>query len=82
MAQPVVAFVLVVTEVGKEYEVRDKIVEVAKKEGVNVEAYVVFGEYDVAVKLAADNLKAIDKAVTAIRSLNGVLRTVTLIASA
>ena len=75
------AFVLVVTEVGKEYEVRDKIIEVAKKEGVDVEAYVVFGEYDVAVKLSSDELRKIDKAVTAIRSLNGVLRTVTLISS-
>ncbi len=81
MAQPVVAFVLVVTEVGKEYEVKDKIIEVAKKEGVDVEAYVVFGEYDVAVKLSADNLRSIDKAVTAIRNLNGVLKTVTLISS-
>ncbi len=81
MPGDVVAFVLVVTEVGKEYEVRDKIVEVAKKEGVNVEAYVVFGEYDVAVKLVSDELRKIDKAVTAIRGLNGVLRTVTLISS-
>jgi uncharacterized protein with GYD domain len=77
----VVAFVLVVTEVGKEYEVRDKIVEVARREGVDVEAYVVFGEYDVAVKLRAESLKNIDRAVTAIRTLGGVLRTVTLIAS-
>ncbi len=78
----IVAFVLVVTEVGKEYEVRDKILEVARREGVEVEAYVVFGEYDVAVKLSANDLRSIDRAVTAIRNLGGVLRTVTLIASA
>ena len=77
----VVAFVLAVTEVGREYEVVEKIREVAKQAGVDVEAYVVYGEYDVAAKIVADGLKKIDRAVTMIRTLPGVMRTVTLIAA-
>ncbi|ALL01765.1 Transcriptional regulator, AsnC family [Pyrodictium delaneyi] len=77
----VVAFVLAVTEIGKEYDVAEKIREVAKQAGVDVEAYVVYGEYDVAAKIVADGLRKIDRAVTMIRTLPGVLRTVTLIAA-
>ncbi|BES82152.1 Lrp/AsnC ligand binding domain-containing protein [Pyrodictium abyssi] len=77
----VVAFVLAVTEVGKEYEVVEKIREVARQAGVDVEAYVVYGEYDVAAKIVADGLKKVDRAVTMIRTLPGVMRTVTLIAA-
>ncbi len=77
----VVAFVLIVTEIGKEYEIAERIRRVAEEAGVEAEAYVVYGEYDVAAKISADSLKKIDKAVTAIRTLPGVLRTVTLIAA-
>ncbi|HID41780.1 MAG TPA: Lrp/AsnC family transcriptional regulator [Pyrodictium sp.] len=77
----VVAFVLAVTEIGKEYDVAEKIRDVAKQAGVDVEAYVVYGEYDVAAKIVADGLRKIDRAVTMIRTLPGVLRTVTLIAA-
>ncbi len=79
--EKVVAFVLVVSQIGEEYNVRDRILALGKDIGVEIEAYVVYGEYDVAVKIVADSLKKIDKAVTAIRGLQGVLRTVTLIAS-
>ena len=77
----VVAFVLVVTEIGREYEVADRIRRLGQEEGVEIESYVVYGEYDVAVKISAESLKKIDRVVTAIRSLAGVLRTVTLIAA-
>lgn len=76
-----VAFILVVTEIGKEYDVAKKITGIAGDAGVDAEAHVVYGEYDVAVKVTADTLKKIDKFVTSIRSLPGVLRTVTLIAA-
>lgn len=81
LEEKVVAFVLATTEIGKEYDVVEKIKEVSKKHGIEVEAYVVYGEYDVAAKIVASSLKDIDKVVTAIRGLPGVLRTVTLIAS-
>ena len=77
----VVAFVLIVTEMGKEYEVADAVRRIGSQLGVEAEAYVVYGEYDVAAKIVADSLRKIDKAVTSIRSLPGVLRTVTLIAA-
>ena len=81
MSEKIVAFVLLVTEIGREHEVVDRIGSVCKDVGVGCESYVVYGEYDVLVKLLADNLKKIDQAVTRIRKLSGVLRTVTLIAS-
>ncbi len=77
----VVAFVLIVTEIGREYEVADRVRRLAGEYGVEIEAYVVYGEYDVAVKVTADSLRKVDKVVTAIRGLGGVLRTVTLIAA-
>jgi len=81
MSERIAAFILLVTEIGREHEVVEKIGSVCKEVGVECEAYVVYGEYDVLVKLLADNLKKIDQAVTKIRKLDGVLRTVTLIAS-
>jgi len=79
--EKVTAFILLVTEIGREYEVKDSIARVASEAGVEAETYIVYGEYDVLVKLTAPSLKAIDKAVTKIRKLPGVIRTVTLIAS-
>ncbi len=77
----VVAFVLAVVEIGKEYEVLEKIRKVVEEVGASVEAYVVYGEYDVAAKIVAKSLRDLDKVVTRIRGLPGILRTVTLVAS-
>jgi len=77
----VVAFVLCVTEIGKEYDIVKRVKEIAQSLGVTAEAYVVYGEYDVAIKLVADSLRKIDKAVTMIRNVPGIMRTVTLIAA-
>ncbi len=79
--EKVIAFVLVATEIGEEYRIKEEIIRKAMEYGVEVEAYVVYGEYDIAARIAADNLRSVDKAITAIRSIRGVLRTVTLIAS-
>lgn len=76
-----IAYFLVVTEIRKEYEVRDKIRKIGQELGVNLEAYVVYGEYDIAGRIETDSLKKIDKVITEIRGIPGVLRTVTLIAS-
>jgi len=81
VAEKVTAFILLVTEIGREYEVKDSIEKVSAEAGVEAETYIVYGEYDVLVKLTAPSLKAIDRAVTRIRKLPGVLRTVTLIAA-
>ncbi|BEP16952.1 Lrp/AsnC ligand binding domain-containing protein [Pyrofollis japonicus] len=77
----VLAYLLIVAEVGKEYEIIEKIKEIAKDIGVEVEPSVVYGEYDIVVRIISDSLRKIDKAVTMIRSLPGILRTITLIAA-
>ncbi len=73
------AYVLLTVEIGKEYDIAREIrnLDVNAK----IDADVVYGEYDLVIRLEAENLKAVDKAVTKIRSMPGVLKTVTLIAS-
>ncbi len=75
MGERILAYVLIVTSIGREYEVIEKIKDM---EGVT-EAVPVYGEYDVIVRIEASDIKTIDKTVTKIRSLPMVLRTVTLI---
>ncbi len=73
------AYVLLTVEIGKEYDIAREIrnLDVNAK----IDADVVYGEYDLVIRLEAENLKAVDKVVTKIRSMPGVLKTVTLIAS-
>jgi DNA-binding Lrp family transcriptional regulator len=71
----VVAYVLVVTDVGKEFDVVQKLLQI---KGVT-EARVVYGEFDVIARVEADALKAIDPAVSTVRKIPNVIRTVTLI---
>ncbi len=77
--QVVKAYVLLTVEIGKEYDIAREIrnLDVNAK----IDADVVYGEYDLVIRLEAENLKAVDKVVTKIRSMPGVLKTVTLIAS-
>ena len=71
----IVAYVLVVVSIGREFDVLDRI---KRLEGIT-EAVVVYGEYDIVVRLEAGSMKEVDRVVTAIRSIPSVLRTVTLI---
>ncbi|WFO75049.1 Lrp/AsnC ligand binding domain-containing protein [Desulfurococcaceae archaeon MEX13E-LK6-19] len=73
--EKLIAYVLVVTSIGREHDV---VKEVEKMDGVT-EAVIVYGEYDVVVRIETNKFKEIDKIVTKIRSLPQVLRTVTLI---
>ncbi len=77
--EKITAYVLLITEIGREYEVA----EAAKKldKDAVVEASVVYGEYDVVVKIETDSLRKVDKIVTQLRRLDSVLKTVTLIGS-
>lgn len=76
--RPVVAYVLVNVEVGMENEVRDKIIEKFNK--AVTEARITYGEYDIVVRIEVDSMKALETVVSGIRSIEGVRRTVTLIA--
>ena len=73
--QPISAYVLCVTEIGKERDVLAKCLAV---EGV-VEGKMIYGEYDIVIKAVANNMRALSKIVESIRRIDGILRTVTLI---
>ena len=73
----VVAFILIVTELAKERSIVD---ELLKLPGV-VEARLLFGEYDALARVEVDNIAQLDNVVTAIRNINGVVKTITLISS-
>ncbi len=75
MSQKVVAYVLIVTEVGKEHEI---IEELLKINGVTV-AQTVYGEFDVVCKVEANTLKTLDESITKIRKIQSIIRTMTLI---
>ena len=77
MVSSVVAYVLAVTEVGKEHEV---VKELSKIESVSA-AKEVYGEFDIVCIVEGKGLASINKAVTKIRRTEGILRTVTLISS-
>lgn len=71
------AFVILVVEVGREYEVLRKLLEM----DVVSEAHVVYGEFDVITKLEVKSLEELEKAVMSIRRIPGVIRSSTLISA-
>ena len=73
----VVAYVILLVEVGKEYEVLRKLLEL---NAVN-EAHIVYGEYDVIARLEVTDLAELEKTVMYIRKIPGVERTITLISA-
>ena len=77
----VTAYVLVVTRVGEEDNVKGLIDGIASKiDGIlRVESKLVFGEFDIVVIAEARDVKAINNLVTSIRKLSGVEKTITLI---
>ncbi len=71
----ITVYILVSTLVGKEYDILDKIRSLKNV----VDAYVVYGEYDIIARIEVVNLKELDKIVTTVRQIEGVTRTSTLI---
>ncbi|MCQ5362043.1 MAG: Lrp/AsnC family transcriptional regulator [Candidatus Verstraetearchaeota archaeon] len=69
------AYVLGVSQIGKEKEVLEKCLKVKDV----VEGTIVFGEYDVIVKIVTNDMKDLSKRVEEIRNIEGLLRTTTLI---
>jgi len=68
----VIAFVLCVTQAGKEKEVLDKLSKLKEVE----EAHIVYGEYDVIAKIKLDDLKMLDTfIVDKIRGIGEILDT-------
>lgn len=75
--EKIVAYVILVVEVGKEYDVVE---ELRKAKGIT-EARVVYGEYDVVVRIEVGSIKELEKVVMKIRRIRGVLRSATLISA-
>jgi len=69
------AYVLGVSQIGREREVLKNCLAVKDV----VEGTVVFGEYDIVVKVMTDDVKELSKRVEEIRRIDGLLRTTTLI---
>ena len=73
----VTAFILMVTVAGKEREVMEKLLTYPEVK----EAYVVYGEYDLVVKVETDTLKDLDHFITErIRKMPEIKMTSTMIA--
>lgn len=71
----VIAYVLLSVKTGYEYDVLEKIDEM---EDV-ADASIIFGEYDIIVRIEVDNIGKLDSIVMKIRKIPGVERTSTLI---
>ncbi len=69
------AYLLIVCEVGLERNIEEAIRGVANVKEVDV----VYGEYDLIVKIEVDDIKQLDGVVSEIRRIKGVLRTMTLL---
>ncbi|MFX0096290.1 MAG: Lrp/AsnC ligand binding domain-containing protein [Candidatus Hodarchaeota archaeon] len=77
MSSEVVACLLLVVKMGKEHEVAEKIKRI---EDV-VEVLIVYGQWDVLIRIETEALGKLDYIVTEIRRIDGVEQTTTLIAS-
>ncbi|RLG76120.1 MAG: Lrp/AsnC family transcriptional regulator [Thermoprotei archaeon] len=75
--EKIIAYVLLNIALGKEHEIREK----TSKLDYVTEVKIVYGEYDVVVRIEAPTFKALDRTVSMLRSMDGVLKTITLIAS-
>ncbi|WXG41024.1 MAG: Lrp/AsnC ligand binding domain-containing protein [Candidatus Freyarchaeum deiterrae] len=73
----VIAYIMLLTTVGKEHEIAEEI------EGYEhvTEAKVVYGSWDVVVRASLEDLSQLDGLVTSIRKLEGVDQTSTLVTS-
>ena len=76
MSNQVVAYVLIVTDVGKEHEVVEQLLDI---EGITL-AQTVYGEFDAICKLECNTLRILDLSITNVRKIKSIIRTMTLIA--
>lgn len=80
--EPIKAYILVNTELGKEEDIVEEASSLGNDTGVDIlSSDLVFGEFDLVVVVSGDSVKRIDKFVTKLRRLDGVLKTMTLIAT-
>jgi DNA-binding Lrp family transcriptional regulator len=82
MSKQITAYILVNSKVGMEYDIIRSIEGIRKilPKNSSMEAHPLFGEYDLIVILKTKNIQDVDRVVTELRRLEGVVKTVTLIA--
>lgn len=68
---------LIVADIGKEHDI---ISQMKKIKGI-LEPRTVYGEFDVIARIETDDMRSLDEAVTKVRKISSVIRTVTLISS-
>lgn len=78
-SEPLVAYILLNVDIGMEHKVVETILERFSR--WVTEARVTYGEHDAVVRVEVPNMRVLDGVVTGIRELEGVRKTVTLIAS-
>ncbi|MCE4598577.1 MAG: Lrp/AsnC ligand binding domain-containing protein [Desulfurococcales archaeon] len=75
----IVAYILVDVDIGSEHDVVREILD--KYGNLVTEARVTYGEHDLVVRVEVPSMRALDMVVSGIRSIKGVRKTTTLIAS-
>ncbi|MEM1873787.1 MAG: Lrp/AsnC ligand binding domain-containing protein [Acidilobaceae archaeon] len=79
MVGRIVAYILVNVLAGTEEDVRDEIL--SRFGGKVTEARITYGEFDIVVRVEVENMRILEAIVSGIRSISGVERTVTLVAT-
>ncbi|MGQ9759692.1 MAG: Lrp/AsnC ligand binding domain-containing protein [Candidatus Methanomethylicaceae archaeon] len=69
------AYILGVSKIGKEKEVLENCLKIKDV----IEGTVVFGEYDIILKVVTEDMKELSRRVEELRNVEGLLRTTTLI---
>ena len=73
----IISYILITTKIGKEHET----VELTRKIRGVTESLIVYGQFDLVVRIETSDLQELDQAVTLIRKMEGVEQTSTLISS-
>lgn len=76
MAKNIEAYLLCVTQVGLEHQIAATLQSMDRV----VSAEVVYGEFDIVTTIEAPDLRSLDAAITKLRQVTGIVRTMTLIA--
>ncbi|UCD73049.1 MAG: Lrp/AsnC ligand binding domain-containing protein [Candidatus Bathyarchaeota archaeon] len=72
-----ITYILLVTKIGEEHPV----VEELKRIEAITEVRTVYGEFDVIARVEHEDMRTLDTVVTKLRTIEGVLRSVTLISA-
>ncbi len=75
--EKVLAYVILVVGVGQEYQVLEEL----KKLKEVKDAHIVYGEYDIIARVEVESIKKLENVIKSVRSIKGVLRSITLISS-